>query len=313
MLLKHSDEFKDIASALSRAQGMFKVARRETLNPFLKTNYADIKSVREASFEGLSKNELAIVQTHHQDVDEQGFAAGPWKMVTTLIHSSGQWFETDYPMHVNKADAQGFAAATTYARRVSWTTICGIVSENEDDDGNENTEGETGTVGQGAIAAAQEAAAMAARGAGWAKTQQRAIAKMMPKEIDAWKELNAKNLGELFKHNSGAHEDLMRAVSERKIAFAAPEIDTPKPTPIEQPQHVLDDPIAEKFQKRLDDLHTCDDDKEVDELDESVMAWLNTTTAALGFMERWAVAVSTRRRTIKSRRVTAQKGAPSKL
>ncbi len=49
----------------------------------------------------------------------------------------------DMPLLPGKNDMQGLGAAITYARRFSWSAVCGIASE-EDDDGNSTVPAATG-------------------------------------------------------------------------------------------------------------------------------------------------------------------------
>ena len=305
MKLRHSDEFKDIAAALAKAQNEFKVAKKDKLNPHLKSTYADIKAVRDASQESLSANGLAIVQSHRFDVDPN--ASATWLLLTTLIHSSGQWFETEYPLHIGKNDAQGFAAATTYARRVSWTTICGIVAEDEADDGDSGSQIETNALGQPIGSAAQEAVNAARRAELFAEAERPKLRKMDVRQLALWVDDNARALSFLAKQNPAAHAELMRVIDARRKSF--------NPVPLDDNSGGIapeDDENADRFQRRLDDLGGCTQQTEVDELDASVMEWLNRENLT-DLMTKWVVAVSTRKRTIKSSTVTAQKGSPGKM
>jgi hypothetical protein len=55
-------------------------------------------------------------------------------LVTRLIHESGEWLGSRYPVHPVKADPQGEGSALTYARRYALMALVGIAPE--DDDGN---------------------------------------------------------------------------------------------------------------------------------------------------------------------------------
>lgn len=54
-------------------------------------------------------------------------------MLTRLVHSSGEWLETDYPMAPRNSDPQRQGSANTYARRYALMTILGIAGERDDD------------------------------------------------------------------------------------------------------------------------------------------------------------------------------------
>ena len=126
--MKKSETINELAAALSKAQGEMKNAPKDSKNPFFNSTYSDLASVIDAARGPLSKNGLSVVQMH--SIPE------PNKLIltTALLHSSGQWIESDFPIVPSKGDMQGLGAATTYARRFSYQSIIGMASE--DDDGN---------------------------------------------------------------------------------------------------------------------------------------------------------------------------------
>jgi len=125
--MNRSDDIKDLAAALCKAQTSIKGALKSSENPFFKSKYADLSAVWEACREPLAKNGLAISQ----------HAGGDGAMVeveTVLLHSSGQWISSTLTMRPTKGDPQAFGSAITYARRYALAGIVGVVTE--DDDGN---------------------------------------------------------------------------------------------------------------------------------------------------------------------------------
>ena len=131
--MRSSDQINELATALAKVQGKLKPALKDSENPAFKTGgkvskYADLTSVWEACREELSKNDIAVVQAH--DITESGDI-----MITRLTHKSGQWVESHYPLRPVQNTPQGFASATTYARRISLAAMVGVVAD-EDDDGN---------------------------------------------------------------------------------------------------------------------------------------------------------------------------------
>lgn len=302
MFLRHSDEFKDIAAALCDAQGEFDIARKDSLNPHLKSTYADITSIKKAAQPALTKHKLALLQTHRA-IEE---IATPlrYTLVTTLIHApTGQWFEMEYPLHVLKADAQGFAAATTYARRVSAATILGIVAEEEDDDGQTNTEVERNALGQPVGQAADEQVEMERRAKNWAQGAIEKIRKMNKAQADAWAKENGKTLARLEKQNREWFENLKVALAERELGIEPIKPD-PKPAAAPVAADVEADKAALKFKRLLDDLGACTTEKDIGELDESVTEWI--TNNDFPFLEEWAVAVSSARRVINRSKVQSK-------
>lgn len=130
--MKHSEPINELAAALAKAQGAMGNAPFNKTNPHFKSKYADLASVRDTVTPHLAANGLALVQTTMP-------SNGSMLVVTSLIHASGQWISSEYPVihDVNKPQAMG--SALTYARRYSISCICGIASE-EDDDANEATD-----------------------------------------------------------------------------------------------------------------------------------------------------------------------------
>jgi hypothetical protein len=61
-----------------------------------------------------------------------------WRVITRLMHSSGEWLEQEYFIPLGKMDAQAAGSAITYARRYALQAIAGIPAE--DDDGNAATQ-----------------------------------------------------------------------------------------------------------------------------------------------------------------------------
>lgn len=125
-------EFDKIAAALAKAQA-------EMTNP-PKTKsgqcrggrymYADLAEVLDHIRGPLSKNALAVVQI-----------VTPGVLITRLIHSSGQYIDSNYPLPTTALDAQAMGSAITYARRYSVCALVGIAAE-DDEDGAKATEAE---------------------------------------------------------------------------------------------------------------------------------------------------------------------------
>jgi hypothetical protein len=52
---------------------------------------------------------------------------------TKVCHVSGEWVASDYPVLADRAGPQGFAAATTYAKRYGLSLAFGVAAEDDDD------------------------------------------------------------------------------------------------------------------------------------------------------------------------------------
>jgi len=123
-----SSKIDKLAEALSKAQSEIKGAKKNSVNPFFKSDYADLDTVIKSCLPQLTKNGLSIIQGN--DVCNKG----SFYVTTMLLHSSGQWVKSKLKMPITKADAQGVGATITYARRFALSSMVGIAQT--DDDGN---------------------------------------------------------------------------------------------------------------------------------------------------------------------------------
>ena len=105
-------------------------AVKDAENPFFKP-YADLGAVIKAMKEPFSSNGLSYTQFPIRDGESAG-------VVTRLMHSSGQWMESEYTLPLAKFDAQSAGSCFTYARRYALQAIAGIPAA--DDDGNAATQ-----------------------------------------------------------------------------------------------------------------------------------------------------------------------------
>lgn len=126
--MNKSDSIKELAGALSKAQGEIKGALKDADNPFFKSKYADLASVVEAIRAPLAKHGIAYVQLTVPSEKEEV------QVETVLMHESGEWVSGIIAVPVSKADAQGYGSALTYARRYGLAAAVGVAPE--DDDGN---------------------------------------------------------------------------------------------------------------------------------------------------------------------------------
>lgn len=113
-----------LAAALAKAQASFKPAIKDAANPFFKSKYVDLAGAIEACRDALSANGLAVVQA--TDAGEK------MTLHTTLLHSSGEWIGSSYPVNPQKNDPQGIGSALTYARRYSLMALIGLAAEDDD-------------------------------------------------------------------------------------------------------------------------------------------------------------------------------------
>lgn len=129
---RRSKSIAKLAAALSKAQGEYGVAMKDTKNPFFKSNYADLSSIINATRKALSDNGIAVVQPVQSDTDKK------LVIITTLLACGEEWMETDLHVPTAKWDAQTLGSASTYGRRYALQGILTVAGE--DDDGNQATE-----------------------------------------------------------------------------------------------------------------------------------------------------------------------------
>ncbi len=123
-----SDSITTIMPAFIKAQGAFAKAVKSATNPHFKSKFVPLDGVIDAVAQPLRDNGIAIMQ--QTDVTDHGGTI----LNTRLIHESGEWIGSRYPVHPVKADPQGEGSALTYARRYALMALVGIAPE--DDDGN---------------------------------------------------------------------------------------------------------------------------------------------------------------------------------
>ena len=122
-----SEAIAELAAALSKAQGQMENATMNKVNPHFRSRYADLASVLDAVRGPLSANGLAVTQV--MELRDAGMV-----LRTVLMHASGQWLATEYPLPLI-AKPHEMGSALTYARRYSLAAlVCN--SADEDDDAN---------------------------------------------------------------------------------------------------------------------------------------------------------------------------------
>ena len=127
MTINHSESLANIGAALSRTQASVKVALKESVNPHLKSRYADLPSVWEACRSALSENNLSVVQLPVSD--DPGYIA----LETMLLHASGEYLSARCRVKLQRDDPQGAGSGLTYLRRYALSAALGIVADEDDD------------------------------------------------------------------------------------------------------------------------------------------------------------------------------------
>ena len=123
--MNQSKKINKLVAALSNAQAEIKAAKKDSKNPYFKSDYADLTSIWEAAKYSITKNGFAVIQTMDYRDDKI-------ILVTTLAHKSGQWMKSFLPLTIIKHDPQAVGSAITYARRYALAAILNICTADDD-------------------------------------------------------------------------------------------------------------------------------------------------------------------------------------
>ena len=134
--MRSSDTLIKISPALVSAVNSMAGVAKTTENDGFKKNgkaskYATLADSIEASRAALLANGLCVIQGPGATNTE----AKTLCITTRIIHSSGEWIETDFDMPLTKWSPHEAGSATTYGRRFALMAMLGLAPV-EDDDGN---------------------------------------------------------------------------------------------------------------------------------------------------------------------------------
>ena len=118
-----SETVTELFKALVSFQAEAPIVKFDAENPFFHNKYASLANIVETCRPVLAKHNLAVTQL---TVDDGG-------VVTILAHNSGEYIGSKLVLKPTKPDPQGVGSAITYARRYSYTSILGIVTDEDDD------------------------------------------------------------------------------------------------------------------------------------------------------------------------------------
>ena len=147
--MTRSESITHLATALAKAQAEMPVAVFDATNPFLKSKYASLGAVIQASRPILAKHKLSLVQFPISEPNH-GLAIGDGAHGVTrptvdyigvesiLTHESGEFVAERILIPLTeekgKSKVQSAGSTLTYLRRYSWASILGMYSD-EDSDG----------------------------------------------------------------------------------------------------------------------------------------------------------------------------------
>lgn len=135
--MNRSDEIKQLAAALTKAQATMKSVKKTSENPFYKSTYADLASVWDTIRQPFTDNGFSISQFTETKENQAC-------VITLLMHVSGEWLSSElilptvrYDKERNPIplDPQAFGSALSYARRYAISALCGVATEDDDSEG----------------------------------------------------------------------------------------------------------------------------------------------------------------------------------
>lgn len=143
--MNKSESITHLAAALAKAQAEMPVAVFDATNPFLKSKYASLGAVIQASRPILAKHKLSLVQFPISGGPNLGLANATGQssgdcigVESILAHESGEFVAERILIPLieekGKSRVQSAGSALTYLRRYSWASILGMYSD-EDSDG----------------------------------------------------------------------------------------------------------------------------------------------------------------------------------
>lgn len=127
--MKTSESLDQLLPALISAQSKFPPIPKDGFNPHFKSRFSTLKAVQRATQPVLAAHDLTVVQFPSTIDGKPG-------LTTWLAHKSGQYIADEAVLSMAKVDPQAQGSAITYLRRYAWSSILGLVTDEDDDDGN---------------------------------------------------------------------------------------------------------------------------------------------------------------------------------
>jgi len=121
-----SPTISKLAAALLQAQSTMGNAIKDAKNPFFKSTYADLNSIREAAIPALNAARVVVLQPV-VSIGADSFVR------TLLMHESGEFLASDTRIVTAKAnDPQAYGSAISYARRYGLQSMLNIGAVDDD-------------------------------------------------------------------------------------------------------------------------------------------------------------------------------------
>ena len=124
--MNRSESIAKISAALVKSQAEMSNAKKGSSNPFFKSKYADLNSIREAALPVLNSHGITVIQPTCV-VDGINYVE------TILLHESGEYISSLTQIVVDKVtDAQKHGSGLSYARRYALQSIVCLGAEDDD-------------------------------------------------------------------------------------------------------------------------------------------------------------------------------------
>lgn len=124
--MRTSEATDKIYPALIKSQKAMGKLAKDAENPFFKSKYASLENVLDVVKPVFLDHGIAIVQGSGAN-GEKGI-----NVITRLVHESGQWIETDFPIPLAKLDPQAAGSASSYGRRYGLKAMASLAEEDDD-------------------------------------------------------------------------------------------------------------------------------------------------------------------------------------
>jgi hypothetical protein len=131
--MKTSEQTNEITAALAKAQGELKNPEKLRTAKYptkaggvVEYNYADLPACLDAGRDPLSKNGLAFTSS-------ASFVENNYTLFCRLTHTSGQWYESEWPLP-GAAEPKIIGASMTYGIRYLFCGLTGMSGEEDMDE-----------------------------------------------------------------------------------------------------------------------------------------------------------------------------------
>jgi len=126
---------KNLFKSLAKFYSIVTPVKKDTVNPFFKSDYASLENIQEHIKPFLIESGLVVIQRNIFD--------GQLFVETKVVDiESGESETSVFPVISSKNDAQSYGSAVSYAKRYSLSGLLNITIVDSDDDGNKAKEPE---------------------------------------------------------------------------------------------------------------------------------------------------------------------------